>query len=93
MVSKNKLVEEWLRYGGRVEYEDENTTIIKGKNNEWLIIYDELVVHISKDTVAVKIGKRWVTSRAPYWRGQAIIIARRLRSKIPVPIPLPSPLK
>jgi hypothetical protein len=97
MAARNKVLE-WLKYGGRIEYEDNNVTIIRDKNNEWLVIYNEWVIHVIPGKMVATMSPlhRYV-AYAPTWRGYAVRLARSVLANAPIPssvkqmIPLPLP--
>jgi len=82
----NSIIGEWLSYGGRVEYKGNNTTIIRGKNNEWFIIYDNWKIHIIPGKmIALYNGRKWYVSHAPFRRGHAIDMVRSVLANVPIP--------
>ena len=89
MAARN-LVNIWVAYGGRVVYNKGEDVIVIRKDDEFLIRYKEVIIHIiPKKQIEVRVNGHWLVSRAPTWRGKAVVIARRLRSEFPIPIPVP----
>ena len=83
MSPKNKLITEWIAHGGRVEFKDDNGLVIR-QNDEWLILYNDILVHIAPKLIAVKIsGNHWYVSHAPSWRGRAVEMVKNVLANMP----------
>jgi hypothetical protein len=77
-----RLIGEWTQYGGRVEFKD-NGLVIR-QNDEWLILYNDILVHIAPKLIAVKInGNHWHVSHAPSWRGRAVEMVKNVLANMP----------
>jgi len=88
VATRNKILDEWLR-GGEIIVKEGERIVIR-KDGEFVIVINDTIIHIIPNKmIAVRMNGRWFVSRAPAWRGQAIIIIRRLRPKLPSMVPIP----
>ena len=86
MVAGNRLIKEWVAYGGRVIYTDAETTVIE-RDEEFLILLNNGILHLTKDRIMVLIGGRRHTATIPLRgrprRGAALKTALDVLSELP----------
>ncbi len=81
-----KIYNEWVKYNGKVIYDDENVMVVEGKE-EYLIVYFNYTIHITKDRILVMIGGRRYVATIPLRgrprRGVALKTALRVVNMLP----------
>jgi len=78
------LKNEWVIYGGKILYEESNIVVIEG-SSEFLVIYNNTIVHLLNDRIAVKTyhSPKWHVTTAPRFRGTALKIALDIIKRLP----------
>jgi hypothetical protein len=83
MAARDKLEileNEWIAYGGSKEFESKEIVVIR-KNEEWLIRYGRILVHLTRDVIATYNG-RWYTSSLRK-DTKAVRVARMILKRLP----------
>ena len=87
MATRDKLLVEWLEHGGKIIYNDNQKTVVVEGEKEYLIKYNEIIIHLTVDRVLVIAQRKRFISVIPL-RGRprgmnAVRTARTIIMELP----------